>query len=136
MEQEYYDRIREEIEKLTQHVRQREEMDIICAGNGKTYRTTKNAILKNIRYNGVYYSRSHAVSLRGNRTKDEKAKISASLTGRKLSDETRAKMSVASKERDSAQYLIGNRYSDIGLPNPRKGMVTPQKTRTVYNFLC
>jgi hypothetical protein len=120
MEQEYYDRIREEIEKLTQHVRQREEMDIVCAGNGKTYRTTKNAILKNIRTNGKYLSRSYVQSFKIV-TDEQKKTISDKLTGRKLSDETRAKMSVASKGRDSAKNLVGNRYFDLGLPSPLLG---------------
>lgn len=59
MNKEYYDNIINELEKLSQKQLQSEKMYIICAGNGDKQYITKNAVIKNIRKYGVYYSKSY-----------------------------------------------------------------------------
>lgn len=129
MNQEYYDNIKKELEKLGQKQLQNERMNIICAGNNTTQNVTKNAILKNIYKYDVYYCKSYVQSkFKAPPTKEQKRKISKTLKGRKLSQETKNKISLASIENETIKNVIGKRYFDIGKPNPRLGTNTPQKT--------
>jgi hypothetical protein len=104
-------------------------MNIICAGNGSEQYVTKNAILKNIKKYKVYYCKSYAQSkLKDPPSKEQREKISKTLKGRRLSEETKIKISEFSKKNNSIKYVKGKTYYETGMPHPNLGKKQDPKT--------